>query len=144
MNYIKVIAPATAEWTRPTEWLAIPSYGENEEVIYLLNAVWDTSVNPCAFQLNGTGAGYTVEWGDGTITNHAMNTKAQKNYSYNSLNGTPFRGYRQALIKITPQAGSVINWMRFMRHDSYNYSYHSGFLEIVCNLTSQTSLSPYS
>lgn len=131
-------------WTRPTEWLAIPSYTVNEEVIYLLNAVWDSAVNPCAFQINGTGAGYTVDWGDGTVTNYAFGAQAERNYVYSSLSGTPFRGYRQALIKITPQAGAVINSVRLSnRCTGFGYTYHTGLLEIICNIETQNQVSPF-
>lgn len=131
-------------WTRPTEWLVIPSYTVNEEVIYLLNAVWDTTVNPCAFLLNGTGAGYTVDWGDGTVTNYAFNVKAEKNYVYSSLSGTPFRQYRQVLIKITPQSGAVINSVNLcQRHTNNAYGYNTGLLEIICNIDSLNNAYPF-
>lgn len=143
-DYIKVLAAGSEGWTRPTEWLAIPSYTVNEEVIYLLNAVWDTTVNPCAFLLNGTGTGYTVDWGDGTVTNYAFGAQAERNYVYSSLSGTPFRGYRQALIKITPQSGAVINSVNLcQRHTSNAYTYHTGLLEIICNIETQNLVSPF-
>lgn len=143
-SYIKVGTGGSEIWQRPTEWLPIPSYTVDEEVIYLLNAVWDTEVNPCAFLLNGTGVGYTVDWGDGTTSNHAMNTSAQKNYVYSDLSGTPFRGYRQALIKITPQSSAVINSVDLCRrHSSYAYKYGTGFLDIVCNIETQNNAVPF-
>ncbi len=143
-GYYRPPSSPSESWTRPTEWIPIPTYGANEEVIYLLNAVWDTMVNPCAFLFNGTGAGYTVDWGDGTTSNHAMNTVAEKNYVYSDLTGTPFRGYRQALIKITPQAGAVINSVNLcQRHTSFAYQYNTGLLDIVCNLTNQTLIYPF-
>lgn len=136
-------APSTG-WQRPSQWLAIPAVGASEEVFYGLHAVWDTTVNPCAFLMNGTGAGYTVDWGDGTTSNHAMNTVAQKNFAYSDLSGTPFRGYRQALIKITPQAGAVINSVDLCRrHSSYAYKYSTSFLEIVCNIETQNNAIPF-
>jgi len=138
-NYIKVLPAASEGWTRPTEWLPIPSYTANEEVFYGLHAVWNTSVNPCALLCNGTGAGYTVDWGDGTVTNYAFNVKAERNYNYASLSGTPFRGYRQALVKVTPRSGAVINHLSFrQQHSSYTYPYVTGWLEIISNFSNIT------
>lgn len=135
-NYIKVLPTQSEGWQRPTEWLSIPSYTVNEEVIYLLNAVWDTTVNPCAFSAGGTGSGVTVDWGDGTITNYAFGVAIERNFNYNSLSGTPFRGYRQALVKITPRAGATINALYLAtRHSSYPYAYHTGWLECHLNFT---------
>ena len=136
-NYIKVGAGVSTGWQRPSQWLAIPAVGASEEVFYGLHAVWNTTVNPCALLCNGTGAGYTVDWGDGTITNHTFNTKAEKNYVYSSLSSaTEFRGYRQAMIKVTPRAGAVINLINIQqRNSSFNYTYLSGWLEIKNNFS---------
>lgn len=138
-NYIKVLPAASEGWTRPTEWLPIPSYTVNEEVFYGLHAVWDTSANPCALLCNGTGAGYTVDWGDGTVTDYAFNVKAERNYNYASLSGTPFRGYRQALVKVTPRAGATITTLNLnQRHSSFNYIYGCGWLEVISNYSNVT------
>lgn len=143
--YTKVLPVASEVWTRPTEWLSIPSYGVNEEVIYILHAVWDTTVNPCAFLINGTGVGYTVDWGDGVIANYTFGAQAEKNYIYANISPTTqYNDYRQALIKITPRSGAVINSIRLaQRHSSYAYTYHTGFLEIICNLETQNQVSPF-
>jgi hypothetical protein len=140
-NYIKVLPTQSEGWQRPTEWLPIPSYTANEEVFYGLHAVWDTSVNPCALLCNGTGAGYTVDWGDGTVTDYAFNVKAERNYNYASLSGTPFRGYRQAMIKVTPRAGAVItNFDLQQRFTGLALQYSTGWLEKHVNFGSLTSM----
>jgi|688.fasta_scaffold397084_2 hypothetical protein len=141
-NYIKVLPIQSKGWQRPTEWLPIPNYGVNEEVFYGLYAVWNTSVNPCALLCNGTGAGYTVDWGDGTVTNYAFNVKAERNYVYSALSAdTEFRGYRQAMIKVTPRAGAVITLFSIQqRHSNFNYQYVSGFLEATINYANLSAL----
>lgn len=138
------IEEAEEGWQRPIEWLPIPSYTESEQVIYALNAVWDTIVNPCALLCNGTGSGYTVDWGDGTITNYAFNVKAERNYVYSALSAaTEFRGYRQALVKVTPQAGATINQVSLsQRHSSYGYMYHTGWIDVHININ-VTNLIPF-
>lgn len=142
-SYIKVNAVSNKGWQRPSQWLAIPTVGANEEVFYGLHAVWNTSLNPCTIFCNGTGIGYTVDWGDGTTTNHAFNTKAEKNYVYSSLSAsTEFRGYRQALVKVTPRAGAVItNFDLFQRYTGIAYTYSTGWLEKYVNFGSLTSMS---
>lgn len=135
-NYIQVKPTSSIDWQRPTEWLTIPSYTESEQVFYGLHAVWDTTVNPCAFSAGGTGAGITVDWGDGTITDYAFGVTIERNFNYSSLSGTPFRGYRQSLVKVTPQAGSTINALYLAtRHSSYPYAYHTGWLDCHLNFT---------
>lgn len=135
-SYIKVGTGGSEIWQRPIEWLPIPSYTESEQVFYGLHAVWDTTVNPCALSANGTGTGYTVDWGDGTIVNYAFGVAAERNFNYSSLTGTPFRGYRQSLVKVTPQAGATINNLSLaVRHSSYPYAYHTGWLDCHLNFT---------
>lgn len=142
-NYVKVGAGVSTGWQRPSDWLAIPAVGASEEVFYGLHAVWDTTINPCALLCNGTGAGYTVDWGDGTITDYAFNVKAERNYAYSSLSNATLstRGYKQTLIKVTPRAGATITTIDLQqRHSSYNYNYISGFLEIKSNFNNTTHI----
>lgn len=114
--YIKAQAPTG--WVRPSDWIAIPSIANNEEVIYILMAVTDQSSNHIAFLVQGA---YTVDWGDGSApVNYATNTQAEYNYTYGSLpigttttnNGATIR---QTLIKITPQAANNITLINFQR-----------------------------
>lgn len=136
-NYIKVGAGISTGWQRPSQWLLIPAVGASEQVFYGVYAVWNTTVNPNALLCGGTGTGYTVDWGDGTITNYAFNAKAEKNYNYSSLSAaTEFRGYRQAMVKITPRAGATITSIDFIQnHSNYNYAYHTGWLYMYSNFT---------
>lgn len=129
-------------WQRPNQWLAIPAVGASEEVFYGLHAVWNTSLNPCTIFCNGTGAGYTVDWGDGTITDYAFGVKAERNYVYSALSAaTEFRGYRQALVKVTPRAGAVItNFDLFQRYTGMAYTYSTGWLEKYVNFGGLTAM----
>lgn len=145
-SYIKVGTVGNTDWQRPTDWLPMPSIGENEEIFVGLHAVWDTTANPCALLCNGTGSGYSVDWGDGTTTNHTFNTKAEYNYDYSSISSDESeRGYKMVVIKITPQSGAAITLLNLQqRHTSYNYAYKTGLLEYRMNFSNCTMTSNYS
>ena len=58
----------------------------------------------CAFVAEGA---YTVDWGDGTSNNYAAREKAGHQYTYGAvgLGAATSKGWQQAIIVITPQAG---------------------------------------
>ena len=62
-------ATASTTWTRPADWLAMPTPGV-QEVIGLM-AVYDDGGNYVALNCQGA---FTVNWGDGTIVNYPSNT----------------------------------------------------------------------
>lgn len=137
-NYIKVNPSVSEGWQRPSELISIPNYTENEEVVYMVVAVWDTTSNPIALLCNGTGAGYTVDWGDGNIIDYSFNVKAEHNYNYNDLSADTLVSYghfRQTLVKITPKSGATISLFNIhKRHTNYNYLYNTGIIDVVDNL----------
>lgn len=97
-------------WTRPTDWLTMPTPGA-QEVIGLM-AVYDDGANYVAIQCTGA---YTVDWGDGTVTNYASNAIASYQHTFSSLSAgtTTSKGFRQALVRITPQAGQNLTLVSF-------------------------------
>ena len=97
-----ISATTSDEWIRPTDWIPIPDIATGEEVVYMLNAVYDNNSNFIAFLFQGN---YTVDWGDGNIENVNSNIKAEHQYNYADCGNLSERGYRQALIKVTPQNG---------------------------------------
>lgn len=101
------------EWQRPLGWLPIPTINTGEEVIYILCRVDNdsaTEANRLAFTVAGN---YTVDWGDGSpLENVLSGVTAYKQFSWASV-GNDFNGYRQALIKVTPQAGQNITSVSF-------------------------------
>ena len=143
-NYIQV-KPTQYDWTRPSDWLPMPSYTANEEVFHGLHAVFESDINPCAVIAYGTGAGYTVDWGDGTTSNVAFSTQAQKVITWASISSSTLtsRGYRQALVKITPQSGATITGINFgARHTSYPYGYDTLWLDVIINFATFNQVSP--
>ena len=97
-------------YVRPSDWLAIPTPG-TQEVIGLL-AVYDDDANYVAVQCQGA---YTVDWGDGTTTNYNTNVNASKQYTFSSIDvgTTTSEGFRQVLVRITPQAGQNLTSVGF-------------------------------
>ena len=130
-------APSDA-WTRPADWLAMPAIG-SQEFIGLL-AITDDESNHIA--LSCTGA-YTINWGDGVIENVASNVKAQHSYTYSSISeGTlSERGYKQVLVRVTPQAGQNLTNINLQQQNSIlEKAYAAGWLDIAINGANITTL----
>ena len=108
-------------WTRPADWVAFTTPTSAEQKVIGVVAVYDQDSNYIALACTVTG-GYTVDWGDGTSTTHASAATAQKNYVFGDLSAGTLssRGYRQAVITVTPTTGgatfSAINLNR--RHSA--------------------------
>lgn len=114
-------------YVRPADWLAMPTPGA-QEVIGLM-AVYNDGGNYVALQCTGA---YTVDWGDGTITNYASNAIASYQHTFASLpSGTlTSKGFRQALVRITPQAGQNLTIVSFgVTHATLAKSYAPGWLD---------------
>ena len=91
-------------WVRPSDWLSIPAASNS---FHGLLAVHDNDANYVALIASGD---YTVDWGDGSATeNIASGVTAQHEYTYASLNSNTYcsRGYRQAIVTVTPQGGQT-------------------------------------
>ena len=94
---------AQPPWVRPSEWLALTPPGPTEQKFVGLVAVFDQGSNYIALRASVSSGTYTVDWGDGTSpVTVTSNTTAEYNYAYSALSGTPFRGYRQAIVTVTP------------------------------------------
>jgi surface protein len=110
-----------AAWTRPADWVAFTTPTSAEQKVIGVVAVYDQDSNYIALACTVTG-GYTVDWGDGTSTTHTSAATAQKNYVFGDLSAGTLssRGYRQAVITVTPTTGgatfSAINLNR--RHSA--------------------------
>lgn len=109
-----VITPiANDTWVRPTDWLTIPDIPVGTQKIYGILAITAENVNHVAFGLNGA---FTVDWGDGSApVNYASGATAQRNIQWADISASTLtsEGYRQALVTITPQAGSNLTLVNF-------------------------------
>ena len=109
-NY-PVTTQTVTTYVRPSDWLTLPSVTNTDQKIVLLYAVFNDDSNYIAMT-NTTSAGtYTVDWGDGTSTSVAASGAiAQHKYDWNNVSGTTLttRGYRQAIITITPTTANLV------------------------------------
>jgi hypothetical protein len=98
-----------ATWARPTDWPALPAVVATNQVFHGLHAVFDHGSNFATIRCTGA---FTVDWGDGSApVNVASNTTAQYNYSYSAggLGPVTSRGYKTAIVTVTPQAGQTLS-----------------------------------
>lgn len=123
---------STTAWTRPSDWITLPTITASDQKFVGLHAVYPEG-NFVALTAAGD---YTVDWGDGVVENFTANAVAQHIYDYATYDPTnstlTTRGYKQAIVTVTPQTGqslTVLNLHR--RHSSLSVTYSSGFLDIA-------------
>jgi len=104
--------PTGGSYTRPADWLALPDVGTTQQFVGLY-AIF-TQQNLLAIRVQGN---YTVDWGDGVIENYNSSVTAYHSYNYSAINANTLssRGYKQVIVKITPQAGYNITELNFQR-----------------------------
>jgi hypothetical protein len=94
------VISTSSNWTRPTDWLVLNgATGSTEQFTGLLAITNDDS----NYVTLATGGNYTVDWGDGTITNHVGGAIAEKKYDYSAIDDSTLcsRGYKQVVVKLT-------------------------------------------
>lgn len=122
---------AGGAWVRPSDWLALTTPDISEQKIVGLHAVLPGN-NWVAFTLSGA---YTVDWGDGVTENFAAGVTAYRNLAWSSYHTSTLtaRGYRQAIITITPQSGhNITSWNFLVKHNQPGLSngYSTGWLDM--------------
>ena len=118
--------PITTEnslgWIAPTDWLTYTVPTASEQKVIGTVAVFNQDSNYFAVNIITTdGSQYTVDWGDGTTSNHNSGVTAEKNYTWSSISsGTvTSEGYRQAIVTITPTtAGRTFSSLTLNRRHS--------------------------
>jgi surface protein len=122
--------PAPSGWVRPDDWLEIPTVGGTEEKFVGLMAIYPQA-NFAA--LSATGA-YTVDWGDGTTTDHTSGSTALKTYDYSTISNDTLsdRGYKQVIVTVTPQSGQQLTALNLnVKHTQAGLqAYETGWLDI--------------
>jgi len=132
------IGGPTDAWVRPSDWLAMPTIG-TQEFIGLL-AITDDESNHIALLCAGA---YTVDWGDGVTENVATGVKAQHTYTYSAISSGTLstRGYKQVLVRVTPQAGQNLTTINLQQqHSTLAKAHITGWLDISINGANITSL----
>jgi hypothetical protein len=101
----------TASYTRPSDWLTMPTVTTSDQIFVGLAAIFPNQENAYRLTVVVSAGNYQVDWGDGNISTYASNTEATKTYdyaTYDTGNTTlTTRGYKQAIIKITPLTGNL-------------------------------------
>ena len=131
-------AKSKNSWNRPGDWRPLPA--PSSEGFSGLHAVWENDSNFVAFTVAGA---YTVDWGDGAVENLASGATANHIYSWADLPASSLtsRGYRQAIIRITPQSGANLTSINLhVKHSQAGLvsAYSSGWLELKYNTPSLT------
>ena len=96
------------QWTRPDDWLPMPSVAPGEKKFVGLYGVWPLGIaNTVGINCNDD---FTVDWGDGTAPQNYSAGGAF--YAYNFADIDPgtltSQGYKQVIITVTPQPGKTI------------------------------------
>ena len=94
---------AADAWVRPADWLTLPTASNS---FVGLMAVYDNDSNYVALSAAGN---YTVDWGDGSAAeNINSGITVEHKFNYADVAGSECsRGYRQAIVTVTPQAGQT-------------------------------------
>jgi len=128
-------------WTRPAEWLTLPTLADTDDRTVILYRVEDGGYNTVALNAQGN---YTVDWGDGsTPENFASGVQAEHTYTYDDadlLASEMSDGAQQAIISITPQATySITKLQLHVRPAAAPYGYYaSGIMDVSVSAPSMT------
>lgn len=106
---VSLLDGSSSAWVRPADWLTMPTLTQADNTFAGLFAVFPLGGNFVALKAKGA---YTVDWGDGTVQNFASDALAEHAYDFSAFdagNATLTTvGYKQALIKVTAQAGQTL------------------------------------
>lgn len=133
-----------AGWVRPTDWPTMPATAANK--IDILAAVTDDASNYVAVRATISAGTYDVNWGDGTSSTgvtSATNAEHLYDYADADLGAVTTRGYKTAIITITPNTGGA-NITAFdigQKHSRASLNaYTNPWLDIQVNCPSATSM----
>ena len=109
VGYNRNYTNSVPKWTRPNDWLPMPTIDSAEQKIACLVYISNNNSNFLAFTVQGN---YTVDWGDGTVENFSSGTSSYHLYSYSSYDASNTTltsdGFKQTVAIITPQGGRII------------------------------------
>lgn len=137
----KGLYPAVTQgpWVRPADWLALPVINATDEKAAALVAIYADGSTYASYS---SSAATNVDWGDGSSVQAVpANTLVSHLYSYAGRAGTTSsRGFRQAVMVITPQSGSLgtMNFTRVLAAE--NAATPSPIVELVVNSPTATGI----
>lgn len=90
-------------WTRPVDWLSLPSVSPTEHKIVGLYGVSNSTGQFIALQTSVSVGSYTVDWGDGVVENFSSGTQANHQYNYSTITSTVTSdGMKQVIVQVYP------------------------------------------
>lgn len=105
---LDTLAEYATGWLRPDDWPTMPADFSNQ--VAILAAVFDSTANYVALHAQTSAGTWDVDWGDGTSdTGIASNTQVNHQYTFSDPDLGPLtsRGYKTAMIVITPSSGNL-------------------------------------
>ena len=142
---LPITAPS-GDWIRPSDWLAMPTGITSANQTFVgLHAVIENSDNYVAFLFTTSSGQYRVDWGDGTVTLHNSNTIAQYQYNFATISNSTLtsRGYKQAMITVTPVSGNLLSCnfqQRFVTVPAQTTAYSTGFLDCILSMPNHSGV----
>ena len=101
----------SSTYTRPTDWLALPTITDTDQKFVGLYAVFDNTSNYVAVSATVPTGSFQVDWGDGSSPQtYTTGATAQYNYNYSTVSNSTIstRGYKQVIITITPVGAGLL------------------------------------
>ena len=135
------MAQGYTKWTRPSDWLTMPTVGSSDQKFVGLLAVYDHGSNHVAIS---AAEDYTVDWGDGSSTeNIASGVTASHVYTYSGISDSTLctRGYKQVLVTVVPQSGKNLTTLNLqVKHANSPSNTNIPWLDIALGSPSLTTL----
>lgn len=118
--------PSLISYTRPPEWVSLPSFEGLTQYFAGVVAVYNNDTNFLTVRMDTSGTSYWVDWGDGTTSAGTDNQILYKNYTpaqYAGLTSSVYQNYKTALVQAYPLAGGRIEVMNLTTaHNQPNLS----------------------
>ena len=131
------------DWVRPSDWLAMPTVTSAEQKFVGLHAIHPNGNNFAAFLFTTSAGQYQVDWGDGTTDLVNSNVKAEHEYDYATYDVADAtlssRGYKQAIITVTPVSGNLLTCNFQQRYTGQNQAYATGFLDCIISMPNHSA-----
>lgn len=115
-NNILISNSPVQAWVRPAGWLDLPTITSGDTKISGLVAVYENQENAISIQApGGSSQNYTINWGDGTSQTGTTTNSYTKRYDYSSVSSIILQdsygyNYKQVIVTITNNSGTVTNW----------------------------------
>ena len=138
-GYVDSINTGVASpWTRPSDWIALPSITSSDNKVVGIVAVYSTDGKPNTLTLSASG-NYTIDWGDGTIENYSSSTVCSHTYTYATCGGTlSSLGYKTCAFTLTMQSGQSFT---SFNGNPNTYTNYNSILDIAISGSSLSSVS---